>query len=150
MSNTSAGTHLRVSDGRVLPADSLIISCPHKLTISWLNVTESFLCQFNLEELPYVVNHVVIVRLFIVNEYLKQRKSFWWPYLRSLPQPSEPHLLGTPLWYDDQDWTWIRGTTLELNARKTEQRWREEYADAMGCLDPASRPNTSEWSWFVL
>lgn len=152
-SSTSSGTHLRVSKGKVLPADSLIVSCPHELTISWLNVisgSEAFLSQFDLENVSLIVNQVVIVRLFILNEYLKQSKSFWWPYIRSLPQPSEKLLLGTPPWFDNRDWAWLRGTRLELGARKIECIWREEYDAATGSLDPTSRPSTSEWSWSVV
>ena len=145
--------HLRVTEGRVLSADSLIVSCPHELTISWLNImsgSESFLSYFNLDEAFYTINQVVIVRLFIVNEYLKQRESFWWPYIRSLPQPFQAHLFATPLWYEDSDWAWIRGTSLESNARQTERIWREEYAAAIRSLDLVSRLSTSEWSWFVI
>jgi hypothetical protein len=145
--------HMRVSDTEVLAADSLIVSCPHELTISWMNVisgSKAFLDQFDLGNVDPAVNQVVIVRFFVMNEYLKQRDSFWWPYIRSLPQPSEIHLLGTPLWYSDCDRKWIRGTGLEKSASRTEQMWRQEYESAMHSLHPMARSSISEWSWCVV
>lgn len=144
---------MRVSDTKILAADSLIVSCPHELTISWLNVisgSEAFLSQFDLGNGDPAVNQVVIVRFFIIHEHLKQRDSFWWPYIRSLPQPSEVHLLGTPLWYSEREWKWIRGTGLEKSARRTEQMWRQEYEIAMHSLQPLARSSISEWSWCVV
>jgi len=152
-SDASTGTHMRVSDTGVLAADSLIVSCPHELTISWLNVisgSEVFLRRFDLGIVNRVINQIVIVRFFIINEYLKQRDSFWWPYIQSLPQPSEIYLLSTPLWYSDCDWKWIRGTGLERSARRTEHMWRQEYETAMHSLHPMARSSTSKWSWFVV
>ena len=149
-SDALTGRHMRVVEGKNLAADSLIISCPHELTISWLNVirgSEPFLGQFALGEAYYAVNQVVIVRFFLMNEYLKNKSSFWWPYIRSLPQPSEAHLLGTPLYYNDNDWAWIRGTNLEHAARKTESMWRLEYDEAMQSLVPMTDSHANEWTW---
>lgn len=144
---------MRVSDTGSLAADSLIVSCPHELTISWLNVisgSEAFLGQFDSGNVDPAINQVIIVRFFVMNEYLKKRDSFWWPYIRSLPQPSEIHLHDTPLWYSDCDWKWIRGTGLEKCARRTEQIWREEYETAMHSLRPMARSSINEWSWCVV
>ncbi len=144
---------MRVSDTGSLAAESLVVSCPHELTISWLNVisgSEAFLGQFDVGNVDPAVNQVVIVRFFVMNEYLKQRDSFWWPYIRSLPQPSEIHLLGTPLWYSDCDRNWIRGTGLEKSASRTEQMWRQEYESAMHSSHPMARSSISEWSWCVV
>ena len=144
------GQHMRVEEGEELPTDTLIVSCPHSLTISWLNVSqgsESFLSQFDLEEDFYMVNQVVIVRFFVMNEFLKREKSFWYPYLRSLPQPSDPHFPYTPLWYDVGDWAWIRGTDLERTALKTEEEWGQEYEHAMASLTPTAKARTKDWSW---
>lgn len=144
------GQHMRVEQGDELAADSLVVSCPHSLTISWLNVIqgrESFLSQFDLEEEYYSVNQVVIVRFFLLNEFLKREKSFWYPYLRSLPQPTDPHFPHTPLWYDVGDWAWIRGTDLERTALKTEEAWGQEYEHTMASLTPAAKASTKDWSW---
>ena len=144
------GNHMRVVDGETLDAGSLIISCPHELTISWLNVikgSETFLSQFDLGEMYYAVNQVVIVRFFVMNEYIKREKSFWWPFIRSLPQPTEAQLLGTPLYYDDEDWVWLRGTNLEHAANKTERMWHNEYDEAMQSLVPINGSHANDWSW---
>ena len=148
--NDITGRHLRIVEGGSLTSDTTIISCPHELTISWLNVirgSESFLSQFDLSDASYVVNQVVIVRFFVINEYLKGEHSFWWPYFQSLPQPTEARLLGTPLYYNDQDCLWIRGTNLEHAARKTERMWRMEYDEAMESLIPLDGSHATGWSW---
>lgn len=144
------GQYMRVEEGEELAADSLVVSCPHNLTISWLNVTqgrENFLSQFDLEEEYYSVNQVVIVRFFLLNEFLKREKSFWYLYLRSLPQPTDPHFPLTPMWYDIGDWAWIRGTDLERTALKTEEAWGQEYEHAMASLTPTAKACTKDWSW---
>ena len=149
-SDPVAGRYLRVVDGQSLEADSLIVSCPHELTISWLNVvkgSETFLGQFALGEAYDTVNQVVVVRFFLINEYLKRRESFWWPYIRSLLQPTEAESLGTPMYYEENDWAWIRGTNLECAARKTESMWHLEYDEAMQSLVPMDGSHANKWSW---
>lgn len=144
------GRHMRVSDGQNLAPGSLIVSCPHELTISWLNVirgSETFLSQFDLGEAYYAINQVVIVRFFVVNEYLKREESFWWPYIRSLPQPDKAQMLGTPLYYDEEDFAWIRGTNLEHASGKTERMWHIEYDEALQSLVPMAGSHAAEWSW---
>lgn len=144
------GVHMRVGEGEELPPDSLVVSCPHNLTISWLNViqgSETFLSQFDLDEAYYSVNQVVIVRFFILNEYLKREKSFWHPYLRSLPQPGDKHFSYTPMWYEVGDWPWIRGTDIERVALRTEEQWGKEYEHAMASLTPSAKASTKDWSW---
>ncbi|KAL8793562.1 MAG: hypothetical protein Q9195_003824 [Heterodermia aff. obscurata] len=144
------GRYLRVLDGEALGAGSLIISCPHELTISWLNVikgSETFLGQFDLGDMYHAVNEVVIVRFFVMNEYIKGEDSFWWPYIRSLPQPTDAQLLGTPLYYDDEDWLWLRGTNLEHAATKTERMWYNEYDEVMQSLVRIEGSLANDWSW---
>ena len=144
------GRYMRVVDGEDLGAGSLIVSCPHELTISWLNVikgSETFLSQFDLREGYHAINPVVIVRFFVMNEYLKAEKSFWWAYIRSIPQPTEAQLLGTPLYYDDEDWVWLRGTNLEHAANKTERMWRKEYDEVMQSLIRIDGSLANSWSW---
>ena len=144
------GRYMRVVDGEDLGAGSLIVSCPHELTISWLNVikgSETFLSQFDLREGYHAINPVVIVRFFVMNEYLKGEKSFWWSYIRSIPQPTEAQLLGTPLYYDDEDWVWLHGTNLEHAARKTERMWCNEYDEVMQSLIRIDGSLANGWSW---
>ena len=149
-SDAITGRHMRVIDGEQLVADNLIISCPHELTVSWLNVvkgSEAFLSQFALEEDYHEINQVVIVRFFLINEYLKKKESFWWPYFRSIPQPSEIHALGTPMYYNENEWAWIRGTNLEQAALKTERMWRMEFEAAIQSLIPMDGSLSDQWSW---
>lgn len=149
-SDPVTGRHMRVINGHNIPTESLVVSCPHELTISWLNIikgSEPFLGQFALEEAYHAVNQVVLVRFFLVNEYLKGKESFWWPYIQTLIQPPEAHSLGTPLYYDDNDWAWIRGTNLEHAARKTESMWHLEYDEVIQSLVPMDGSHADEWTW---
>lgn len=87
----SAGLGVRTIDGKGLPSQSCVVTCPHTLAISWFHVIqgpESFFSRFGSRNLSSHVNEVVIIRFFLVKQYLLKERSSWWPYIRCLPQPT--------------------------------------------------------------
>jgi hypothetical protein len=89
--------------------------CPFELTFSYLNCLsqppqgvrriESNVA-FHLIEL---VDPNVVAAFVLVEERLKEDKSFWAPYIKLLPKESE---LSTPLWFTDEELIWLQGTNL--------------------------------------
>ena len=138
----SQGYHLRSKTESNLAVNSMIISCPHKLTISWLNAKESLPENFIGSTVPYVAT-----RFFLIQQRLLCDKSFWWPYIQALPEPNRD-CLHTPMWYNQNDMLWVKGTNLEAAVLHRSQKWRQEYEENIRLLD-LSESQRKEWSWFV-
>ena len=125
IASNSTGFHLRARHGEELASGSCVVSCPHSLTLSWLNVSSQHdrLLQFD----PEVPDQAVATHFFLIHQYMLKEKSFWWPYIQSLPQPDADDSFATPLWYNSDDMVWIRGTNLEHAADVRERTWHQEY-----------------------
>ena len=146
----SHGFCLHVCKDQDLPQGCCVISCPHTLTISWINVVQdSFFGQFISQSAFHLVTKLVMTRFFLVKQFMLHGKSFWWPYIQLLPQPEEMNAFNSPLWYNAEDLAWIRGTNLEFGMKKMEALWRQEYEEAMELFKSIQSPEARSWSWFV-
>ena len=131
----SQGFYLAVRAGHGLSPGSCVVSCPKVLTFSYLNALSS---EFsNGQNLAFPINFTrnvdphVVVRFFLMEQYLLGKESFWWPYFDLLPSPDKPESLNTPMWYSEVDALWIRGTNLEQAVQDRERSWRAEYGDGL-------------------
>ena len=152
IASDSTGSFLRTRNGQNLPPGSCVVSCPHTLTLSWLNVihsSESFLNDFDLRTASHMINETVLTRFFLMKQYVLKEKSFWWSYIQSLPQPDLEKHLNLPFWYDAEDLIWIRGTNLEYAMREKEQIWRREFEEGARLLALEGIDGNQNWSWFV-
>ena len=81
---------------------------------------------------------------------MKQRllevQSLWWPYIKSLPLS-----FNTPLWYDEIDLIWLRGTNLGNAKDIREEAWRQEYEKTMQSLFHSGFDAKAKqlWTWYV-
>ncbi|KAI9806120.1 MAG: hypothetical protein M1833_004527 [Piccolia ochrophora] len=138
------------SDALPLPATTQFLSCPHALSISYLNAINLAPFRPRSDPLPESLlqslpPHSVTV-FFLCQQYLQKERSFWWPYIRSLPQPHEGNLTGTPHWFSEQDKLWLRGTNLEKGQEDLETLWKEEWGKGIQLLRDAGC-NTQEYTW---
>lgn len=113
-SNTSSGNFLRVVAGNTIPMGDTVVSCPHSLALSWPSA-----CKFHYRsiELPSCTQHVA-TRLFLMKQKLLRNRSPWWPYIKMLPET-----FHTPLYYNSEDFAWIRGTNLGRARKVREDVW---------------------------
>ena len=109
------GQHF-VASNDLAGSDEPLCVCPHRLTLSHLNVQLSCPADFrNASEASVCAKLVgkvpasTIRYFFLVEQRLLGEKSFWWPYINSLPREAD---MSTPLWFDDSDLLWLAGTTL--------------------------------------
>lgn len=125
-----------------------IVSCPLTLSLSAFNAfhqcplsrlqNEHDLTHFPppfLEKTPF---HV-IGKFFLCQQYLMGEKSFWSPYISALPQPDFDGEgggtgLGTPLFWNEEDVDWIRGTNMEWARQERLTSWTAEWEGAVGLL----------------
>ena len=148
------GLHLCTRPGIELPKDECIVSCPRSLTLSSLNASrdqDAFLEQFNygVKNDPSSISEISLLRFFLVEQFQRGTSSFWSPYINILPDAYSDFPFDTPLYYDDEDLKWIRGTGLEHGMRRTEATWREEHSKGIQLLhqDYEGRYPWSVISW---
>ena len=136
------GNFVRVKQDHFLGPGSMVVSCPHELTISWPGVN-----QYHFPHIHSTFEPHIATRLFLMKQYLLEEKSPWWPYIDSLPRS-----FSTPLWYDDNDLIWLRGTNLGRAKDVREEAWRQEYENAMQQLftNGSNLEQKHMWTWFVI
>ena len=74
-------------------------------------------------------DHETVSAIFLVQQYLLGEASFWYPYIRILPQPHDSNDPAIPLLWSEEDRVWLRGTYLEDEVDKKlkdlASRWSE-------------------------
>ena len=150
-SDDSKGSFFHVrADKEGIGADTTFLSCPNPLSISYLNAINfppfssdgPTLPDSLVQSLPV---HTVTV-FFMIQQYLKREKSFWWPYFNSLPPPEEGEKLGTPLWFTEEDRKWFRGTNLENGIQGREKEWKHQWKEGVRLLEEAGW-ETDGYTW---
>ena len=129
------GHHLQVKQGSALVPGDEIVSCPHSLTLSVLNAENTNPSWPKLLDIPADRAAEILTRFFLIEEFLMQEASFWWPYIRMLPQPDRRESLTTPIWYDEQDLIWIADTNLEGARLSRIEAWEAEHRSLVEALD---------------
>ena len=124
------GLHFRARMD-VPPGD--ICTCPTNLSISILNVLKSNSLASKL------VNHrdknitiQTISYVFLAEQRLHASRSFWSPYIESLPKEDT---LMLPIYYNDDDMKWLEGTNLSRAVGERLQQWREDWHKACDVLE---------------
>ncbi|KAI5362657.1 hypothetical protein Slin15195_G100350 [Septoria linicola] len=72
-------------------------------------------------------DHETVSAIFLVQHYLLGERSFWFPYIQTLPQPDDADDTAIPLIWEDEDLSWLHGTYLghetPKQRRDLETRW---------------------------
>ena len=141
-SDDNNGNFVRVKQHHVLSPGSVIVSCPHQLIIPSL-ATLNQICP---QDIRSTFTPHVATRLFLIKQRLLKKQSSWWPYINSLPRS-----FSTPLWYDENDLIWLRGTNLGKAKEIREEAWRQEYEKAMQSLFANGSDSQQKhlWTWCV-
>ncbi|KAI0185199.1 SET domain-containing protein [Xylaria flabelliformis] len=137
----------RVKEAGELGPDEEVVFLPLSCTISFLNAIAGHASiptalphaipapqddYFPTEFLSNVPPHV-IGRFFLMQEYLRQENSSWWPYIRTLPQPE--HMTGMlPVVWPTADVEFLRGTNAYVAVQEIRSALKKEYKQAMKFL----------------
>ncbi|RAL17555.1 SET domain protein [Aspergillus homomorphus CBS 101889] len=81
---------------------------------------------------------------FLVGQYLRGPQGFWYPYLRTLPQPDT---LTTPLSYEGEDVAWLAGTSLMAAREQRGEQLRGKYEVAVRALREAGFLGWERYTW---
>lgn len=124
-----------------LPPGSNIVTCPYQISLSYLNAIAA--PGFLRHSKPFPQNFLdtlsqddpnIIGYFFLIQQYVLKDKSFWWPYIRLLPQPSEPEKLGIPIWWSEEDRRFLEGTNAEPPIKTRKVMWVNEWKRAIAIL----------------
>lgn len=155
---TDIQTGLSFRATKNIPKESIIVNCPYELSLSYLNAIEEspfsrhsspplphrFIENLSKES-PHIIGH-----FFLIQQYLLKEKSFWWPYIRTLPQPDEPEKLGTPIWWPEEDQAFLKGTNAEPAIKTQKQLLGENWKLGMQYLDSGGSDDKAwENSWYA-
>jgi hypothetical protein len=70
-----------------------------------------------------------------MQQYLMGKESYWYHYIRLLPQPGDVRSLGIPIWWPDSDRKFLKGTNAEPAIETRRSMWREEWELGVGLLE---------------
>lgn len=125
------GYHLVVRRNATLQPNTQVLTCPMPCTMSILNVIDEggFICR-GIKIPPAFVQkqpRETVERFFLMEHYLVGKKSWWAPYIATLPTPDEVRRMQ----FQPDDLTWIRGTNLASAFETQTEQWKAHYEQGM-------------------
>lgn len=131
------GFFARVVDKKSILAGTRIASCPMSITMSVLNALDiapfsSHGSQFPASFLDrYRFDTDILQAFFLMEQYSLKDKSWWAPYIATLPTVASIN----DLQFDsEEDVTWIKGTNLHGAIVQQQQKWHEQFRQALQIL----------------
>jgi hypothetical protein len=123
-----------------IPPETKLVNCSYGVTLSYLNAVDAqhFSRRFGMAFPQSFVDVLgpgdpnIIGHLFLMQQYLLREKSFWWPYIRLLPQPDAPSSI--PALWPEEDQRYLDGTNAEPAIKKRLGMWEEEWKKAVALL----------------
>ncbi|KAM7199152.1 ribosomal lysine N-methyltransferase set10 [Rhypophila sp. PSN 637] len=129
------------------------ISCPYNITLSYLNALNggplprkdtanpTFPPRFMDEVPPHVIG-----RFFLVHEYLKDKESFWRPYIATLPQPDQINSWILPAFWPEEDLDVLEGTNAHVAIQEIQANVRREFKQARKILKEEDFHNWQDYT----
>ncbi len=164
--NEDCQYNLQVGSGHTIRDDSIVISCPTSLAFCFMTYAHKDQAGYRSKIDRTSLNQDVVLRLTLMEQYSLGIKSFWWPYITILPQPHLPpvsHKSGnegevstvekqsfhTPLYFDEEDMLWLKGTNLGAAAKSRVNEWREEFENAKNSIKGLDEMQQALWTRFA-
>ena len=123
------GYHIVVRRNVSLAPNTQVVTCPMPCTMSILNVIDAeggFTCR-GIKLPPSFIQkqpRETVERFFLMEQYLVGKKSWWAPYIATLPTPEEVRQLQ---FEKAEDLIWIKGTNLANALEKQTAQWKQFY-----------------------
>ena len=159
--------HMRVRLGQTVLEGETLVSCPQALTFNYASFihdnTQTKATQLDVRSLA----QDIALRLFLMEQYLLGKDSFWWPYISILPQPCQRPATDetanalapgavpqknfhTPLYFGEEDMLWLTGTNLGVATRQRAADWEEEFEAAKDAINGIEKHKQDLWTRFAL
>jgi hypothetical protein len=129
--------------------ETKLVDCSPELSLSCLNAFnypnfprhgEALPLEFlyGLMQMPHVIGN-----FFLIQQYLMGPKSFWWPYIRLLPQPDGPSDL--PMLWPEEDRIFLEESNAQTALKLQRDRWEDEWKHAIAI--PVGQDGGKSWNW---
>ncbi|OGM42710.1 NADH-ubiquinone oxidoreductase subunit [Aspergillus bombycis] len=153
------GVHLQVKKDwkNGVPSNTHIIKTPLTSTMSYFNAIGYSFTTDDGSSVSFPENGVHFPRgfleavgqeeasiFFLIGQYLQGKDGFWYPYIRTLPQPGA---LTTPLYYDGDDLAWLEGTSLSTARAQKTSLLKENYETVYTELCKAGFDGAEKYTW---
>ncbi|KAJ5168386.1 uncharacterized protein N7482_003980 [Penicillium canariense] len=152
--DASRGVHIQVKGdwSQPISKETRVLRTPLGVTMSYFNAIgyESSQGSFSKHgvELPQAFIEAVAVEetctFFLMGQFLRGQEGFWYPYLRTLPQPGE---LNTPLFFGEEDVDWIQGTGIPEASVQRYEVWDQRYEECISKLEEVGFEGFEEYTW---
>ena len=132
--------------------ETRVINTPLGVTMSYFNAID-YECaggRFSSHGVVFPREFIDAVGLeetsafFLMGQFLRGKKGFWYTNLRTLPQQGQ---LTTPLFFGEEDVDWIQGTGIQEAAVHRYQVWDEKYELAVGKLEELKFEGLEDYTW---
>lgn len=152
---------LRVKDSapQAPPSGFTAVTCPASATLSYLNAltgtqlpsgsgqedtteAEPAFPELFMDSLP---PHV-IGRFFLVQQYLLGEDSFWWPYIKALPQPEHLASWALPAFWPEDDIDFLEGTNAYVAIEEIQANVKREHKQARKLLKESNFPGWQDYT----
>ncbi|KAK4987279.1 hypothetical protein LTR50_004705 [Elasticomyces elasticus] len=144
----SHGVHLRASEA--VESGTHLITVPHSISLSYLNALvdeREVLCDERetiWKTLSQKLPPEVVGWFYLAHQYVHKQRSFWKPYLDTLPAPETG--IGTPFSFDDGDLRWLHGTDLYHSFERRKEVWEGHWKVGIDVIGKAGMA-TEQFTW---
>ena len=136
------GVHWRSRES--LSTATQLFTVPHSHALSYLNaLVDDAYPVFRARRKEFKLE--AIGRLYLALQHINKDKSFWKPYLDTLPAPGKEST--TPIWFEDPgDIALLEGTDVWHASAQREAVYKQQYDSGLSILKQAG-VDVSELSW---
>jgi hypothetical protein len=145
------GYHARVVAGGSVKAGSCVARCSMTTSLSFLNALHSppFSCRGTRFPAAFLQSQKIgaVQCFFLMEQWILQEKSWWAPYLSTLPKPEEIEALYFT--GKEGELLWLGGTNLETAITKQIESWKAQFSKGMDQLRELEWPNAinDRYTW---
>lgn len=154
--DASRGVHIQVKADCPEPIspETRVFSTPLEITMSYYNAIDykSQKGSFSSHRVTFPRAFIDAVgpeetsAFFLMGQFLRGSEGFWYPYLRTLPQPGQ---LTTPLFFEEEDVDWLQGTGIPEASVYRYEVWDRKYEEAIAKLGEVGFNGWEEYTWCV-
>ena len=144
------GYHARIANSKSIQSGTRVAKCSMISSLSVLNAlhTPPFSCRGTRFPKDFLLDQdtTVVQYFFLMEQWLLQGKSWWAPYLRTLPGPDE---VADLFFTDSKDIVFFKGTNLERALADRIQSLRDQFRRGTCHLKKLRWPRAvqDEYTW---
>ena len=132
--STDKGFYMTVAHGKTIQALTRVTSSPMTATLSVLNAFDIAPFRSHGSTFPatFLQNNVtkpeLLQTFFLMEQYVLGEKSWWSPYIRTLPTVQD---INDRQFDSRQDQIWLEGTNLKAALISQNTKWQEMYTKGL-------------------